>query len=62
MALLTFDDVHDYADAPSTAVFRQTLINKVDEQAPTGVTIVKDFFTGPTAQGYTFDGPCYDKL
>ncbi|MEV4574144.1 ABC transporter substrate-binding protein [Nonomuraea jabiensis] len=52
----------NYADAANTAVFRQTLINKVDEQAPTGVTIVKDFFTGPTAQGYTFDGPCYDKL
>ncbi|NJP89189.1 ABC transporter substrate-binding protein [Nonomuraea sp. FMUSA5-5] len=50
----------NYAD--QTAVFRQTLINKVDEKAPTGVTTVKDFFTGPTAKAHTFDGPCFSKL
>jgi ABC-type branched-subunit amino acid transport system substrate-binding protein len=52
----------DYADDPNTSTFRQTLINKVDDKAPTGVTIVKDFFTGPTVQSYTFDGPCFSKL
>ncbi|MEV0613108.1 ABC transporter substrate-binding protein [Nonomuraea sp. NPDC050404] len=50
----------NYAD--TTAVFRQTLINKVDDKSETGVTIVKDFYTGPTAQSYTFDGPCFSKL
>jgi ABC-type branched-subunit amino acid transport system substrate-binding protein len=52
----------DYADDPNTAVFRQTLINKVDDKAPTGVRTVKDFFAGPTATSYTFDGPCFAKL
>ncbi|MFI6708154.1 ABC transporter substrate-binding protein [Nonomuraea sp. NPDC050478] len=52
----------NYADDPNTATFRQTLINKLDETAPTGVTEVRDFFTGPTAESYTFDGPCFAKL
>ncbi|MEV4070890.1 ABC transporter substrate-binding protein [Nonomuraea fuscirosea] len=52
----------NYADASGASVFRQTLINKVDDKATTGVTIAKDFFVGPTAQAYTFDGPCYTKL
>ncbi|GIH99219.1 ABC transporter substrate-binding protein [Planobispora takensis] len=52
----------NYAGDPNTATFRQTLISKPDRAAPTGVTIVKDFYTGPTAQSYTMDGPCFDKL
>ncbi|MEV4177079.1 ABC transporter substrate-binding protein [Nonomuraea sp. NPDC049709] len=52
----------NYADATGASVFRQTLINKVDDKATTGVTTVKDFFVGPTAQAHTFDGPCYTKL
>ncbi|WP_431898715.1 ABC transporter substrate-binding protein [Nonomuraea sp. bgisy101] len=52
----------NFSGDANTATFRQTLINKVDESAPTGVAIVKDFFTGPTAQGYTMDGPCFNKL
>ncbi|MFI7698738.1 ABC transporter substrate-binding protein [Nonomuraea sp. NPDC049480] len=52
----------NFADDANAATFRQTLINKVDDKAPTGVSIVKDFFTGPTAQSYTFDGPCFAKL
>ncbi|WP_113704409.1 ABC transporter substrate-binding protein [Nonomuraea lactucae] len=51
----------NYADDPNTATFRQTLINKVDDKAPTGVTIAKDFAVGPTAKGHTFDGPCFAK-
>ncbi|WP_084960508.1 ABC transporter substrate-binding protein [Thermoactinospora rubra] len=52
----------NFAGDPNAATFRQTLINKVDETAPTGVRTVKDFFTGPTAQAYTMDGPCFEKL
>lgn len=52
----------NFAGDANTATFRQTLINKVDETAPTGVSIVKDFFTGPTASAYTMDGPCFAKL
>ncbi|GAA2673638.1 ABC transporter substrate-binding protein [Nonomuraea recticatena] len=52
----------NFAGDANAATFRQTLINKVDESAPTGVTEVKDFFTGPTAQAHTMDGPCFSKL
>ncbi|MBB6349111.1 ABC transporter substrate-binding protein [Nonomuraea muscovyensis] len=52
----------NFAGDPNAATFRQTLVNKLDDKAPTGVTTVKDFFVGPTAQGHTFDGPCYAKL
>ncbi|MEU6998628.1 ABC transporter substrate-binding protein [Nonomuraea sp. NPDC046570] len=52
----------NFAGDPDAATFRQTLVNKVDETAPTGVTIVKDFFTGSTAQSYKMDGPCFGKL
>ncbi|WP_336205620.1 ABC transporter substrate-binding protein [Nonomuraea sp. LPB2021202275-12-8] len=52
----------NFADDPNAATFRQTLVNKLDDQAPTGVTEVKDFFTGPTAEAHTFDGPCFAKL
>ncbi|GIH79585.1 ABC transporter substrate-binding protein [Planobispora longispora] len=52
----------NFSGDPNAATFRQTLINKPDKAAPTGVTIVRDFFTGSTAQSYTMDGPCFDKL
>jgi ABC-type branched-subunit amino acid transport system substrate-binding protein len=52
----------NFSGDSNAAVFRQTLINKVDQAAPTGVSVVKDFFTGPAAQSYKFEGPCYEKL
>ncbi|MFI9558202.1 ABC transporter substrate-binding protein [Nonomuraea endophytica] len=52
----------NFSGDPNTATFRQTLVNKLDETAPTGVSTVKEFFIGPTAQGYAMDGPCYAKL
>lgn len=50
----------NYAAAPAEAVFRQSLISKVDESAPTGVAVEKDFFTGQTAQGHDFSKPCFE--
>ena len=41
-------------------IFRQSVISKVDPAAPTGVSIVQDFFEGPTAEGYEFDGACFE--
>jgi ABC-type branched-subunit amino acid transport system substrate-binding protein len=41
------------------AVFRQTLISKPDDQAPTGVSVVEKLFTGPTAKDYNLTKPCY---
>lgn len=41
---------------------KMTAIYKPDPKAPTGGVQVKDLFTGPTAQSYTLDGPCFSKL
>jgi ABC-type branched-subunit amino acid transport system substrate-binding protein len=48
-----------FAGEPKDRVFRQSLISKPDAAAPTGVTVVKDLFTGPTAKGYDFTKPCF---
>lgn len=34
----------------NTTVFRSTVPEEVDPSAPTGVSLVKAFFVGPTAQ------------
>lgn len=47
-----------FAGGPSKTVFRQTLVVKPDRAAPTGVSVVKDFFAGPTATAYNPEGPC----
>jgi ABC-type branched-subunit amino acid transport system substrate-binding protein len=36
-----------------------TAIGKPDKTAPTGISVVKDLFTGPTAQGFTLSKPCF---
>lgn len=48
-----------FSGTPDESTFRQSLIYKPDEQAATGVGLVKDFFTGPTAKGFKFEKPCY---
>ncbi|TWP52289.1 ABC transporter substrate-binding protein [Lentzea tibetensis] len=45
--------------SPNDHVFRQSLIYKPDDAAPTGVSLVEEFFTGPTAKDFKFDKPCY---
>jgi ABC-type branched-subunit amino acid transport system substrate-binding protein len=50
----------NFAGNANDATFRQTLIYKPDEQAATGVGLVEDFFTGPTAKDFKFEKPCYD--
>ncbi|MEU4769196.1 ABC transporter substrate-binding protein [Actinosynnema sp. NPDC023794] len=49
----------NFAGNSNDATFRQTLIYKPDEQAATGVGLVEDFFTGPTAKDFKFEKPCY---
>ena len=41
---------------PDGTVVREALIAKPDESAPLGASVEKDFFTGPTAKEYKFDG------
>jgi len=44
---------------PNDTVFRQSLLSEVDPAAVTGVTVIEDFFAGPTAEGYEFTDSCY---
>jgi ABC-type branched-subunit amino acid transport system substrate-binding protein len=48
--------------AGAGGVIKSTGIYKVDPAGPTGVSMVKDLFTGPTAAAYKLEGACYSKL
>ena len=45
---------------PDENIFRASVLSKVDKSAPTGVSIVEDFFEGPTAAEHTFEGACFE--
>jgi ABC-type branched-subunit amino acid transport system substrate-binding protein len=45
---------------PSDNIFRESVISKVDPAAPSGVSIVQDFFVGPTAEEHEFEGACFE--
>jgi ABC-type branched-subunit amino acid transport system substrate-binding protein len=49
----------NYSGKANDAVFRQSYVAKPDDSAPSGVTVIQDLFTGPTAKDYQFDKPCY---
>jgi ABC-type branched-subunit amino acid transport system substrate-binding protein len=52
----------NYAGGPNDGALRVNAIYKPDKAAPTGLTQAKDLSTGPTAQAYSLDRPCYEKL
>ena len=46
---------------PDENIFRESVLSKVDKTAlPSGVSLIQDFTAGPTAEEYTFDGPCFE--
>jgi len=47
-----------FAGDPNDTVFRQIVINKPNKKAPSGVTLLEDFFVGPTAEAFEFTEPC----
>jgi hypothetical protein len=49
----------DYSGTPNERVFRQSEIHKPDEAAPSGVSELEPFFTGPTAKDFKLEKPCY---
>ncbi len=53
------ENAGNYAGEPNDAVFRQSVISEVDPDAPTGVSVAKDLYTGPSAEGYEFTEPCF---
>lgn len=54
------EEAGNFVGEPNDTVFRQSVISKVDKQAPAGVTIVQDFFAGPTAEAHEFTGSCFE--
>ncbi|MDV6011459.1 ABC transporter substrate-binding protein [Haloechinothrix sp. LS1_15] len=53
------DEAGNYAGEPDDAVFRESLLNEVDTDAPTGLTLLEDFFAGPTAEQHEMTEPCF---
>jgi ABC-type branched-subunit amino acid transport system substrate-binding protein len=50
----------DFADGPNDGgTVRQTVIQRPDDSVQAGVSVLEDFFAGPTASSYEFNGPCF---
>jgi hypothetical protein len=49
----------NYSGTPNEIVVRQSRMAKPDNAAPSGVTEIEQFFTGPTAKDYKLEKPCY---
>jgi ABC-type branched-subunit amino acid transport system substrate-binding protein len=49
----------NFAGSPDATAFRQTVIDRPAPAEYTGVKVIKDFFTGPTARAYDLKAPCY---
>ncbi|MEJ7833919.1 MAG: ABC transporter substrate-binding protein [Nocardioides sp.] len=54
------EEAGNYSGEPNDAVFRQSIIEEVDKDAPTGMTRIEEFFAGPTATDYEFTGSCFE--
>ncbi|MGH9022576.1 MAG: ABC transporter substrate-binding protein [Acidimicrobiia bacterium] len=48
--------------AGSKGTIRKSVLNKPDDAAPTGVSLLEDFFEGKTAAGYEFTEACFDAV
>ncbi len=44
---------------PSDVAYRASVISKVDDAAPTGVSVTQELTAGPTAEAYDFSKPCF---
>ncbi len=53
------DEAYNATGEPNEVAWRQSVIGGVDKDAPTGVSIVQDFWVGPTAEGYDYTEPCF---
>lgn len=53
------DGAGNFTGTPDEQIFRQSLIAEPDRDSIEGTTVIEDFFTGPTAESFTFEGACY---
>lgn len=49
----------NFSGTPDEAVVRQSEIHRPDRNTPSGIAELKTFFTGPSAEEYVFEQPCY---
>lgn len=56
------EEAGNFAGDPNDQVFRQHLIAEPDPDAREGVRVIEDFFEGPTAADFTFEGACYQTI
>jgi hypothetical protein len=52
----------NYAGGPNEAASRATYISSIDPATSTGLSLVEEAFTGPTAEEYEFTGACYEEV
>ncbi|WP_018658586.1 ABC transporter substrate-binding protein [Actinomadura flavalba] len=48
----------NFAGTANTAAFRQSVVARPDDRQYTGLKVLTDYFTGPTARAYRLDAPC----
>ncbi|HWJ97586.1 MAG TPA: ABC transporter substrate-binding protein, partial [Acidimicrobiales bacterium] len=53
------DEAFNQTGEPNDVAWRQSVISKVDKEAPTGVSIEQEMQAGPTAEGYDYTEPCF---
>ena len=49
----------NFTGDPADQFFRQTVISEVNAEADSGVSLLQDFFEGPTVGQFEFAEPCY---
>ena len=49
----------NFTGTPQEQSFNQTVISAVDAEADSGVSLLQDFFEGPTVGGFELAEPCY---
>ena len=49
----------NYSGTPNEIVVRQSRMAKPDDAAPSGISEIEPFFTGPTAKDFKLEKPCY---
>lgn len=54
------EEAGNFVGDPNDTVFRESLLSEVDPQADTGITVIEDFFVGPTAEAHDFTGACFE--
>jgi ABC-type branched-subunit amino acid transport system substrate-binding protein len=52
----------NYAGGPNEAASRATYFSTIDPETSTGLALQEEAYTGPTAEGYDFTGPCYEEV